>query len=113
MAFLHLKQALFLEECAATEGGAETLEVTRKAERTFMRDHLGRFGRTFASGLASGETGSFYSAWGRLFHEWIDVELVRLGIAPGASPLPLRTEFTDDALMACGSASDLIQIRRP
>jgi TorA maturation chaperone TorD len=113
MAFLNLKQALFMEECAATDGGAETLEVTRRAERTFLRDHLGPFGRAFASSLASETVGPFYRAWGMLFRDWLETEHARHGLDIPAGPLPLRTELSDDAPMACGSASDLIQILRP
>ena len=114
MVFLNLKQTLFLEGCAGTADGAVTLEVTRRAERTFLRDHLGRFGRAFASTLASSENGPYYSAWGTLFLHWLELEHTRLhvDIAPGPL-LPLRTEFSDDAPMACGSAGDLIQILRP
>jgi TorA maturation chaperone TorD len=113
LSFLHLKQALFLEECAKTAGGAETLEVTCRAERSFLRDHLGRFGRAFASCLAGDTCGPYYSAWGTLFLRWLDRECARHGVAVGPTDLAVRTEFSDEAPMACGSASDLIQIQRP
>jgi len=113
MSFLNLKQALFLERCGATPGGAETLDVTYRAERTFLRDHLGRFGRALASCLAAEATGPYYGAWGMLFLRWLDHECVRVGVDGGPSDLTVRTDFSDEAPMACGSASDLIQILRP
>jgi TorA maturation chaperone TorD len=113
LSFLNLKQAVFLEECAHTPGGAETLDVTRRAERTFLRDHLGHFGRAFASCLAADESGPYYSAWGTLFLIWLDLECTRLEVELGPPDLAMRAESSDDAPMACGSASDLIQIRRP
>jgi TorA maturation chaperone TorD len=112
MAFLNLKQALLVEEGAQTEGGADTLEVTRQAARTFLRDHLGRFGRACAASLAADDSAPYYSAWGALCLSWLEREHARLGIDLAASPLPLRGELVDDAPMACGSASELIQIRR-
>ncbi len=113
MVFLNLKQALFAEEGAHGAEGVETLDVTRQAERTFLRDHLGRFGRAFASTLASNGSGAYYSTWGMLFLTWLELEHSRLGLEIASDALPLRTEFTDEAPMACGSASDLIQILRP
>jgi TorA maturation chaperone TorD len=112
LSFLNLKQALFLEECAHTVGGAETLEVTCRAERTFLRDHVGRFGRAFASCLAADQSGPYYSAWGMLFLSWLERECARVGVDQGPMGLAVRADVSDEAPMACGSASDLIQILR-
>ncbi len=100
MVFLNLKQALFAEECAHTAEGAATLDVTRQAERTFLRDHLGRFGRAFASTLTSTGSASYYSTWGRLLLIWLDLEHARLGLDVAADALPLRAECADEAPMA-------------
>ena len=112
LAFLNLKEAFFLEELEKTASAAETLDVTCRAERAFLRDHLAQFGRAFASCLSAGAVGPYYSAWGTLFLEWIDYECERLGIDGGPNELSVRAELDDDAPMACGSASDLIQIQR-
>lgn len=113
LAFLNLKEAFFLDAVEKTAGAAETLDVTCRAERAFLRDHLAQFGRAFASCLSTGAVGPYYSAWGTLFLHWIDYECERLAIDGGPNELPVRAELDDDAPMACGSASDLIQIQRP
>jgi TorA maturation chaperone TorD len=112
MEFLNLKEARFIEACEGTAETAETLEVTRQAERTFLRNHLGYFGRAFASRLAAEDTGSYYAAWGALFLRFLDRECARAGVEGGPAELAVRAELSDDAPMACGSASDLIQIQR-
>jgi TorA maturation chaperone TorD len=116
MAFLHLKQAWWLECGDGTAEGRETLEATRQAERSFLRDHLGHFGRAFASRLSLDDCRSYYGAWGALFLQFLDGECARAGVEGGPSELPVRAELTDDAPMACGSAcgapDELIQIRR-
>jgi TorA maturation chaperone TorD len=112
MMFLNLKQAFFLEQAAAIPDGDETLAITCRAERTFLRDHLGWFGRAFGSSLASAAGGEYYRAWGAQLVEWLDLECARLGVAPGPLALALRPDLADDAPMACGSSGDLIQIQR-
>lgn len=112
MEFLNLKQARFMDAGEGTAEAEETLAVTRQAERTFLRDHLGHFGRAFASRLVTEDTGSFYSAWGALFLRFLDGECARARIEGGRTDLVVRAELSDDAPMACGSADDLIQIQR-
>jgi TorA maturation chaperone TorD len=110
MEFLNLKEACFLEIGERTPEAGETLAATRQAQRTFLRDHLGYFGRGFASRLASG--GGYFGAWGALFLRFLECECARLGVAAGPTELPVRPELSDEAPMACGSASDLVQIQR-
>lgn len=112
LAFLNLKEAYFLEAREWTADGDETLAATRQAQHTFLRDHLGYFGRAFASRLAAEDCGPYYSAWGVLFLRFLDGECARAGIEGGPSGLTVRAEFSDDAPMACGTADDLIQIQR-
>lgn len=112
MAFLKLKEAYFMETREPTVDAVETLGATREAQRTFLRDHLGYFGRAFASRLATEDCGPYYSAWGVLFLRFLDGECARAGVEGGPSELAVRAELSDDAPMACGTADDLIQIQR-
>ena len=112
MAFLSLKDAHFTAVPDRTAEAEETLETTRGAMHTFLRDHLSQFGRAFASRLSAEENGSYYSAWGSLFARFLDGECARAGIAGGPTELAVRTELIDDAPMACGSGDELIQIQR-
>ena len=110
MEFLNLKEAHFMEAGEGTPQAEDTLAATRQAQRTFLRDHLGYFGRGFASRLATG--GGYFGAWGALFLRFLEGECARLGVAAGPAELPVRPELSDDVPMACGSVSDLIQIQR-
>jgi TorA maturation chaperone TorD len=112
MEFLNLKEACFLEAGERTTEVEETLAATRQAQRTFLRDHLGYFGRGFASRLATDGGGRYFNAWGGLFLQFLDGECARLGVEGGSAELPVRAELGDDAPMACGSACDLIQVQR-
>jgi len=110
MDFVNRKEALFL----ATGSDDETLETTRNAARTFLRDHLGRFGRAFATRLMSEDPDGLFGVLGRVLLELVDDECRRLGLATGPIDLAVRPEVPDEAPMACGtgSQSELIQIQR-
>lgn len=110
MEFLNLKEACFLEAHELAPEAQVTLAATQHAQRTFLRDHLGYFGRGFASRLTTG--GGCFGAWGGLFLRFLDDECARYGVAAGPVELPVRPELSDEAPMACGSASELIQIQR-
>lgn len=112
MDFLSRKQARLLDREDADPGGAETLEVTGKAERSFLRDHLGRFGRAFAARVAAEDGDGYYGALGRLLLAFIDAECARVGVEAGPVDLIVRPEETDETPMACGSAQELIQVQR-
>ena len=117
MDFLSRKEAMWLGEPpqAATE---ETLEVTRQAARSFLRDHLGRFGRAFAVRVATEDDDGYFGALGHLLMAFVDAECIRVGVEAGPIDLIVRPELIDDAPMACGSGSEpsatgeLIQIQR-
>jgi len=112
MGFLSQKEARFMDVPVKTAEVQETLEVTRAASRTFLRDHLALFGRAFASRLSADECGGYYSAWGSLLARFLDGECARVGIAGGPAELAVRTGLIDDAPMACGRDDELIQIQR-
>jgi TorA maturation chaperone TorD len=116
MDFLSRKEAIWLGQPppAAVE---ETLDVTRAAARSFLRDHLGRFGRAFAARIADDDDG-YFGALGHVLLAFVDVECARVGVEAGPIDLIVRPESIDDAPMACGTAPDptaaggVIQIQR-
>jgi TorA maturation chaperone TorD len=115
MDFLNRKEALLLSSGAgaAGDGGDDvTLEVTRAAARTFLRDHLGQFGRAFATRLATEDGDGFFGRLASALRALLDDECRRLSIAGGPIDLIVRPEVEDDAPMACGTAQELIQIQR-
>lgn len=90
----------------------ETLEMTEKAERSFLRDHLGRFGRAFAARVAAEDGDGYYGVLGRLLLAFVDAECARVGVEAGPVDLIVRPEVVDDTPMACGTNDELIQIQR-
>jgi putative dimethyl sulfoxide reductase chaperone len=110
--FVNRKQARLLAIDLEGEGDQETLEATAQAERTFLRDHLGRFGRAFGAALAGAGVGRYYGAFGSIFLLFLDVACARAGVEAGPLGLIVRPDLVDDTPMMCGSAEDLIQIQR-
>lgn len=107
--FMNRKEALFL---ATRPDEEETLEVTRQASRTFMRDHLGRFGRAFAGRVMIEDPQGWFGVLGAILEEVLEAECRRLEIAGGPVDLVVRPELPDRAPVACGTSSELIQIQR-
>lgn len=83
MDFLSRKQAHLLDRTGADPGVGETLEVTELAERSFLRDHLGRFGRAFAARVAAEDGDGYFGALGRLLLAFVDAECARVGVEAG------------------------------
>jgi TorA-specific chaperone len=99
--FLALKENYALEH-----ENQEMLAETQKAEKLFLRDHLGRFLPTFASKLRHhGDTG-FYGLLGELCLRLVAAECRRLQVPSGAANLDLRPADDDRVPMACGSGTD-------
>jgi TorA maturation chaperone TorD len=112
MDFLNRKEALLASDVAREPQAEETLEVTRQAARTFLRDHLGRFGRALGTRVASEDESGYFSALGHVLLAFLETECIRAGVAAGPVDLVVRPEETDETPMACGSADELIQIQR-
>ncbi len=116
MEFLALKEAYGVEalgQNASSDGpGVETLEETRRASRSFLRDHFGRFGLAFATMLEREDSGGFYGAVGGLLARWVRAECERLELPVGPSTLELRPDETGTVEGGCGTANELIQIQR-
>ncbi len=98
MSFLCVKESYAFEQC-----DKETLEETRKAERLFLRDHLGRFAATFGRKLAREDPRGFYGRLGNLCVAFMLAECTRLDIPPALDNLSLRPPVADSASLACGS----------
>lgn len=104
LAFLCRKEAYALE---AQDG--QMLEQTTKAQRLFLRDHLGRFGPAFGHRLAR-EDGGFYGALGRVCAAFLEAECRLLGLPAGPAHLELRSTEEDNVPMACGNDAELLEI---
>ena len=95
------------------EEASEQLATVRSAARAFLRDHLGRFGRAFASRLIKEDADGFHGTLGVVLFRFLTQECHRLGLSPGPPSLELRPPVPDDTPMACGRPDDeLIQIQR-
>jgi TorA maturation chaperone TorD len=116
MDFLSRKEALWFGQPPQT-APADTLELTRQAARTFLRDHLGRFGRAFATRVAAEDDG-YFGVLGQLLLALVDAECARVGVEAGPIDLLVRPPSLDETPMACGTADgrhaegELIQIQR-
>ena len=112
MDFLNRKQAWLLAEDDDASEDRETLEVTGRAERTFLRDHLARFGRAFATHVVAEDPDGYFGALGDTLLALLGAECARLGVQAGPVDLVVRPETADETPMACGSGAELIQIQR-
>ena len=102
MSFMALKLAYAIEYM-----GPEQVEIALDTQRTFLRDHLGRWGGSLGQRTASTAQGQpLYRAVGELLESWIDEECRRLDTGPidylddPAVPLPEQ----DDAV--CGGPAE-------
>lgn len=102
LAFLARKEAYALET-----GDARMLAEVRRAQRLFLRDHLGRFAPALGERLRREDPEGFYGALGRVLRRFVEAECRRWGVAPGPENLVLRPNDDDGAPMACGSAECL------
>jgi TorA maturation chaperone TorD len=107
LAFLCRKEAYALET-----GDEDMLAQTCKAQRLFLKDHLGRFGPAVGHRLAREDQG-FYGTLGRICALFLGRECRRLGVPAGPAHLELRSAESDNVPMACGSESELLQVEDP
>ena len=83
-------------------GDAEMVEVTALAYKSFLREHLGRFGRAFATQLVTADADGAYGRLGALLGALLALEAARLAIPVGQAVLALRSAEDDLVPMACG-----------
>jgi DMSO reductase family type II enzyme chaperone len=105
MLFLARKEAY-----ALVQSDASMLEETRRANRLFLRHHLGRWAPAFGQRVARLDPGGFYGAVGELLVVFVTQECAQAGVPAGPELLRLRSKSLGDAPMACGPADDLLQI---
>lgn len=101
LAFLAMKEAYALEH-----HDSAMLEDTLKAQKLFLRDHLGRFLPTFTQQLAREQSAGFYGKLAGLCLCFVSQETIRLGVRLGAANLPLRPVDDDRVPMACGNGAE-------
>ena len=113
--FLCRKEAFALTAGPEAEGSLEShlemLDTTRKAARSFLKDHLGRFGTAFGLRLSREDAGGVFGLLAELLLSLLRLESERLDVALGAATLDLRSTVEDEVPMGCGSGEQLIQIQ--
>lgn len=90
------------EARALAVGDAVMREAAARAERLFLRDHLGRWAPALGTRLARLDPGGFYGALGRLLAAFTAVECARAGVPGGPAFLRLRSAEPDATPAACG-----------
>lgn len=101
---------LACKEAYALEGDEMSIVTeTRKAQRLFLRDHLGRFVPSFANLLRRADADGLYGALGDLCSAFVIGECARYDVTPGPALLRLRpTEVFEDNL-ECGAGPDALR----
>ena len=107
LAFLCRKEAYALEQ-----GDDDMLEQTCRAQRLFLKEHLGRFGPALGRKLRREDDG-FYGMLGEACTVFLEGECRRLGLPAGPAHLELRSAEPDNVPMACAPESSLLQIEEP
>ena len=108
MAFLTRKEAYAIQQ-----NDVDMLEATRRGQRLFLRDHLGRFVPALTNLLRREDASGFYAALGNLCCDFVRGECARHQVQMGPEQLRLRPEAQDDACFTCGTGEEMIQILRP
>jgi TorA maturation chaperone TorD len=98
--FLALKEAYALEH-----NDPDMLAETRKAQKLFLRDHLGRFIPAFATSLEKHDRGGFYARLGELSLALVTLESLRHDVPLGARNIGLRPADDDRVPIACAAGS--------
>lgn len=99
--FLALKEGYAIEH-----DDREMLNEVEKAQRLFLRDHLGRFLPAFASKLTRYKNAGFYELLGEVCLRFVAAECARLQVPLGAANLGLRPADDDRVPMACGNGAE-------
>lgn len=80
--------------------GVQHMAVARDAQRTFMRDHLSRWGIAFGRRLQVQSGSSFLGAVGKVLEAFLLLECKHLALPPGPRFLDLRAIGTAEELVA-------------
>ncbi|MFO0983334.1 MAG: molecular chaperone TorD family protein [Planctomycetota bacterium] len=100
LSFLCCKEARELQS-----GDAACCTEVRKAQKLFLRDHLGRFGRSFARALAKAASHPFHRHAGQLCFEFLTAECAFLDVPPGPEFIALAAQRELEVPMACSSCT--------
>ncbi len=113
--FLCRKEAFALtagpEPGGSSESRLEMLDTTRKAARSFLKDHLGRFGTAFGLKLSREDAGGLFGLLAALLVTLLRLESERLDVSLGPATLDLRSTAEDEVPMGCGSGEQLVQLQ--
>lgn len=104
LSFLTRKEAYALEQ-----NDTIMLQETRKAQKLFLKDHLGCFTPSFSKLLMREDPNGFYGVLGNLCHKFISWECFRYGITPGPEQLRLRPSLIEDECFTCGYREEIIR----
>lgn len=80
----------FKEAYACSRGEMDRAEACREAQRTFLKEHLGRWAFAFAKRTAKSAGRGFYSDAAISLEAFLTRECQGLGVTAGASDLDLR-----------------------
>jgi TorA maturation chaperone TorD len=100
MAFLARKEAF-----AREHEDVAMAEETRKAQRLFLRDHLGRFAPAFGAELARNDADGFYGELGQALRSFVTGDCARFDVSVGPPRLELRVVSDDDVPSACDNCN--------
>jgi TorA maturation chaperone TorD len=104
---LEFVELLSLKEAYAIETGeGEMCELTRRALKRFVREHLGYFGIALGASLEEEDPDGFYGNMGRLLASYLGSVCRELAVPPGPRTLPLNVIADDGVPMACGSGGE-------
>lgn len=91
---------LMSETYARTHGVQEQLGIAIDTQKTFLRDHLGRWMEVFSTILIGNTENPFYHSLGSVVQQFVETELVLLGVVP--ERVSLRKEPHDEPLELFG-----------
>jgi TorA maturation chaperone TorD len=100
LAFLAAKESYHLQL-----EDREPVDELRRAQRLFLREHLGRFGLAVARSLGREAQEPFFASLGELCFSVLSAECRRFEVQPGPELLPLRPTAEPEAPMMCGSCA--------
>lgn len=103
LAFLTRKEAYALEINDVT-----MFKETRKAQRLFLKDHLGQMTPAFSGLLQRKDRDKFYGVLGKLCSEFVLSECAYFGVPAESEFLRLRSTNWGDDCSACGAGEELL-----
>lgn len=100
MCFLYAREAHALERADASAA-----QAAAAAQRLFLRDHLGAFGRTFFFRVTQEGYDTWHASAARFAAAFLEAECLRFGLPVDRAYLPLRPAEDISVPMACGACA--------